>query len=315
LQHRHESIIEMKNLGGVLEGNSEEIRQFLNDHKFPVVEHVNPVSFQKYLEEEEKPGGKTLVWFLFSKSNAADADAREKLMYKIAEKEEFAQTVAFLYAIVGEDNDLIEGVLFNDEMSILPTLQTPTAVVQAKHGKWILMEKAFNEENFESWLRNVVSKKIVPKYISEPVVEFDENNPENVQIIVGSQMEKMFFKNDLDIAFLVYASWCGHCTTMVKEFEKVASLLKKIGMLGTDIKMLRMDGDQNETTIPILDYDAFPTVFYLKKGSPTPLVYIGKNEAKEVWSWMKKSASTQVQNTIEQKRRSGSDIKDLSVEL
>lgn len=71
---------------------------------------------------------------------------------------------------------------------------------------------------------------------------------------------------DKSVFVMVYATWCGHCTSLKPEYEKVAQTFA-----GNDkIVIARLDAPANEDLARnTLSIRSFPTLFFYKNGQKT----------------------------------------------
>jgi len=88
----------------------------------------------------------------------------------------------------------------------------------------------------------------------------------------------------------VYAPWCGHCKKLEPEYIKVGKKIMKEGLEDL-VAVAKMDGTANDSPADSITWSGFPTIYYVKAGSDSPMKYDGPREAKGMWKWIKKNHS------------------------
>ena len=80
---------------------------------------------------------------------------------------------------------------------------------------------------------------------------------------------------------MVYAPWCGHCKSMKPAYEQLAKALS----VNPNIVIAKIDGTKNE--LKELQYEGFPTLYWLKKGSDKqPTMYDEGRSLKDLMSFI-----------------------------
>jgi thioredoxin 2 len=68
-------------------------------------------------------------------------------------------------------------------------------------------------------------------------------------------------KNDIPVLVDVWAPWCGPCRNMAPEFEKAAQ------MLGPDIRLLKVNADEQPAISARYGIKSIPTMLLFKNGN------------------------------------------------
>jgi protein disulfide-isomerase-like protein len=76
-----------------------------------------------------------------------------------------------------------------------------------------------------------------------------------------------------DASWLVefYAPWCPHCKSAVPELEKLGKAFVKSGR--ADIKLGKVNGDDQEKLAEKYNVEGFPTLLLFKKGQAKPVEF------------------------------------------
>jgi protein disulfide-isomerase A1 len=115
---------------------------------------------------------------------------------------------------------------------------------------------------------------------SEPV---PESNDEPVKVIVGNSFEDLVLKSDQHVLFEAYAPWCGHCKKLAPIYDELAKKLEGV----PEILIAKMDSTLNE--YPGLEVRGFPTLLFYKKGEKSsPKTYEGERTLEGMLEYLEK---------------------------
>jgi len=143
-------------------------------------------------------------------------------------------------------------------------------------------------EGMKKFLADVKDGKVEPNLKSEPVPEEPQSEP--VKVVVGKSLQDMVFHPTRDAMIEFYAPWCGHCKKLEPEYTKVGKKVIKEGV--EDIVLIaKMDGTTNDSPVDSLSWSGFPTIYYVKAGTDTPIKYEEGRDAKSIWKYIKKNHS------------------------
>lgn len=288
LQHAREEPVEFKDTI-----TNESLSAFVSDNALPLFGHLNGDTFDKYMEE-----GKGIVWSLFQipqGGNIEDVQSEKRAVMS-----EVASKIRGKYFVTYTDT-----AKFKDAIdSMLGLKEFPAIAVQKKAGdkKKYVYTGEVDAAKISSFIEDIDAGKVAPKLKSEPVPEV---NDDPVRVVVGSTFEKEVFSPEKDILLEVYAPWCGHCKKLDPEYTKLAKKIKK-EELSDLIGIAKIDGTANDSPVDTIDWSGFPTIYYVKAGSRSGLLYDGERTAKGLWKYIKKHASKAQELRERLERRKGS---------
>src|SRR3977135_1210243 len=84
----------------------------------------------------------------------------------------------------------------------------------------------------------------------------------NVQAVTDSEFESVVLKSEIPVLVDFWATWCGPCRMIAPIVEQIS------GELGTTVKVMKMDIDENPSTPMSLGIMSIPTVIIFKDGKP-----------------------------------------------
>ncbi|HVD48359.1 MAG TPA: thioredoxin [Candidatus Limnocylindria bacterium] len=82
----------------------------------------------------------------------------------------------------------------------------------------------------------------------------------NIQSVTDAEFENAVLKSDIPVLVDFWATWCGPCRMIAPIVEQLS------GELGTKVKVLKMDIDENPATPMSLGIMSIPTVIIFKDG-------------------------------------------------
>ncbi|CAE8612908.1 unnamed protein product [Polarella glacialis] len=268
LQHKGEEPIEMTSYVA----DQDVIMAFLSDHAAPLLGKLDGETFSLY-------SGKPLIWSLFPGDIAAvEAEYRPMLM-EVAEKLAGKYCVTFTDTVKFKDN--IDGMLGVD--------QFPAIVVQPKAGaktKFVYTGD-MTASAIVRFVEEVDAGKVARSFKSE--LE-PTSNDRPVRVVVSNTFHKEVFVETKDVFIEIYAPWCGSCKKLQPEYLKLAKYVQQ-WELGEVITIAKIDGTANDIPVATMDYSSFPTLYFVRAGSDTPLKYQGERTSKGMWAWIKDHTS------------------------
>lgn len=235
----------------VFEGKSkEDLSKFIVGEWFPLFGPINGDNFKNYADR-----GLDIVWFCGDKTHFDASKAAVREVSKKLRKE---------YSFVWLDTDQFK----SHAEGALGITEFPGLVYQSKKGRYVFPTKIAEADAaaLSSFFEDVASGKIERSIKSEPV---PETNDEPVKVVVAKQFEEMVLQKDKDVMLEVYAPWCGHCKSFEPVYKEFAEKMK-----GVDhIVVSKMDGTANESSHEEFEWAGFPTIFFVKAGTTTPIKY------------------------------------------
>ena len=82
----------------------------------------------------------------------------------------------------------------------------------------------------------------------------------NIQAVTDAEFESSVLKSEIPVLVDFWATWCGPCRMIAPIVEQLS------GELGTKVKVLKMDIDENPATPMSLGIMSIPTVIIFKDG-------------------------------------------------
>jgi thioredoxin len=83
-----------------------------------------------------------------------------------------------------------------------------------------------------------------------------------IQAVTDAEFETSVLKSDIPVLVDFWATWCGPCRMIAPIVEQIQ------GELGTKVKVMKMDIDENPATPMSLGIMSIPTVIIFKDGKP-----------------------------------------------
>lgn len=275
LSHRREDPIE---LTGSSCGDKEKVTTFLTDNLLPLFGPLDGDTWDRYMETS-----KGLVWALFPMAPGTALEGVEAnnraMMTSVAKN--FKGKFYVTFTDTAKFKEAIENVL---------NVKTfPTIAVQKKTGdkKKYIYEGDMNAEAITRFIADVDSGRAQPKLKSDPE---PAPSSEPVLTVVGTTLQREVFTQDKDVFLTVGAPWCGHCKKLEPEYTKLGQKIVKEGL--TDLlKVTKIDGTTNDSPVDVMDWESFPTIYFVKAGQTKPIIYDGERTAKGLWKYVKKHAT------------------------
>lgn len=269
------------------------ITTFLTTNAFPLFGRMDGDTFEKYLE-----AGKGLVWSLFPTGEGGIEEVERQYRPMMSE---VAKKLRGRYFVTYTDTDKFKEALDN----MLSVTEFPAIVVQKKAGdkKRFVYRGELREDLISQFIEDVGLGRVSPNLKSEPIP--DPVADEGVKVVVGSTLQSEVFTPDRDVMLEVYAPWCGHCKKLEPEYLKLAKKVRTEKFLDL-LSIAKIDGTANDSPLDALEWNSFPTIFFVKAGSQEPMTYDGERTAKGLWKFIKKHATRaqEIRDRVERRRAS-----------
>ena len=182
-------------------------------------------------------------------------------------------------------------IQFKDAISSMFGVTTfPGAVYQPSGSKkkFVLKETTdMSSGAISAWITKIQAGEITPDLKSaEPV----DDSKDNVKTFVGKNLAERAFDKERDVFLKIYAPWCGHCKTLAPEYEIVG---EKIAYESIEdlLVVAKFDATENDSPTDKIEFSGFPSLFYIKAGTETPVSYDGERGAKGIWKYIKDNHS------------------------
>lgn len=259
----------------------EAITKMVNDYRFPAFGELNGETFGDYSGRE----GRDLLWTLLKLEKSEDmAEAVKEVRPHMEELAKAHDKFSFTYTDTVQFAQPIEGMLG------IKAEDLPAVVVQRGKKKFV-MKGEVTEENVEKFLNGIADGSVEADIKSEPV---PETNDGPVRQVVAKTMQEELFHEDKDVILKVYAPWCGHCKNMAEDYKAIGEELPK-----DKIVVAELDGSQNDSTIDGMEWQGFPTLFWIPKGSKEAQPYNGPRDKAGMLEWIKENSKQDLSIDVE----------------
>ena len=97
-------------------------------------------------------------------------------------------------------------------------------------------------------------------------------------------LETFDTSDDNKTIVLFFAPWCGHCKRLMPEWDKMMS------MNNTDVKVVKVNADENKELSENFEVKGFPTIYFLPKGLNNPedrIEYKGERKGDALLAFVK----------------------------
>ncbi|XP_026192834.1 protein disulfide-isomerase, partial [Cyclospora cayetanensis] len=97
---------------------------------------------------------------------------------------------------------------------------------------------------------------------------------------------------------LVYAPWCGHCKKLDPVYEEFGKLASESKSASQALVVAKMDGTANKLPDEKYKVTGFPTVWFFKNGSDTPIKFMGERTIQGLASFVQQHGTWAVELAI-----------------
>lgn len=161
------------------------------------------------------------------------------------------------------------------EMPLSFILKSTDEAVEKFKGSSNLSEEAL-VDLVERWKRG----ELKPHLKSAVAPEDPYDGP--VRILVGTNFAEVVYDTTKDVLVEFYAPWCGHCKTLLPEFEKAAEFLQD----NYNIILAKVDSTENEIEgHPVTSY---PVVKFFPKDNKAGVSFDGTRDFQGIIDYIKK---------------------------
>ncbi|XP_019194163.1 PREDICTED: protein disulfide isomerase-like 1-6 isoform X2 [Ipomoea nil] len=253
--------------------NANEILQFLEDNKFPLVSVLTELNSAKVFSSASK-----LQVFVF-----AEPDAFKELLEPLqGVAKEYKSKIMLIYADIRDDN-LVKPFL------TLFGLEEPKDIVVIAFnytiGSKYLLESTATPRSIKGFCLGVLDGTVPPYYKSQPA---PDNKDASILAVVGKTFDDLILNSQKNILLEVHTPWCITCDTTSKQMEKLAKHFKGL----ENLVFARIDASENEH--PKLQVDDYPALlFYSARDKSNPIKFPTKSSLKDLATLINKRLKEQ----------------------
>ncbi|KAI3972151.1 hypothetical protein MKW92_028954 [Papaver armeniacum] len=141
--------------------------------------------------------------------------------------------------------------------------QVPLIIVQNTD------KQKYLKENLEA---DQINGNVKPFRKSEPIPKV---NDEPVKVVVGDNVEDVFFNSGKNVLLKFYAPWCGHCKTLAPILGEVAVSFQS----DPDIIIAKLDATTNDFPAHKFEVKGYPTLYFKSSSGIADIIdFIEKNK-------------------------------------
>jgi len=137
----------------------------------------------------------------------------------------------------------------------------------------------------KDFLTQLEAGNLEPYLKSEAV---PDNSANAVKVAVAKNFDELVTKSEKDVLVEFYAPWCGHCKKLTPIYDELGEKMAEEA-----VEIVKMDATANDVP-PQYDVKGFPTLFWLPKGSKTPVSYNGGRELDDFVKYIAEHASEEL---------------------
>eukprot|EP01055_Gregarina_sp_Pseudo9_P005549 Gregarina_sp_Pseudo_9__5548@NODE_737_length_2294_cov_84_345898_g693_i0_p1_GENE_NODE_737_length_2294_cov_84_345898_g693_i0NODE_737_length_2294_cov_84_345898_g693_i0_p1_ORF_typecomplete_len475_score144_99Thioredoxin/PF00085_20/2_4e29Thioredoxin/PF00085_20/1_6e03Thioredoxin/PF00085_20/0_0062Thioredoxin/PF00085_20/1_4e23Thioredoxin_6/PF13848_6/28Thioredoxin_6/PF13848_6/1_3e07Thioredoxin_6/PF13848_6/1_8e21Thioredoxin_6/PF13848_6/4_9e02Thioredoxin_6/PF13848_6/0_031Calsequestrin/PF01216_17/8_8e18Calseq len=258
--------------------SKEQLSAWVSNEAIPYFGQVNGENYATYAARSNN-------WFWFG----GDVEEYEKHGPTIRKVSKNYRTD---FNFVWLDTDTLKGHAEN----ALGMKEFPGVTVVWEESKY-KFDGQWTEKALTKFIEAVKAGKAKKFLKTEPI---PESNDEAVKVVVGQQFSEMVLQKDKDVFLKIYAPWCGHCKKIAPAWEELAERTKN----SKHFMVAKFDGTANEPDVPGFDFHGFPTLYFIKAGTKTPIAYDGERTVEAFLDFAKKNAaySLTVQESSEESK-------------
>ncbi|KAK4349926.1 hypothetical protein RND71_029239 [Anisodus tanguticus] len=253
--------------------STDEILQFLDDNKFPLVTVFTELNAARVYSSTNK-----LQVLIIS-----EPDDFKKLVEPLQDvARKFKSGIMFLFVDIREDN------LAKPFLTMFGLEESEDSVVISfnySSSLKYLLESDTTPTSIEGYCSGLLSGTVSPYYKSQPI---PDNKNMSILTVVGKTFDELILNSPENILLEIHTQWCISCETTSKQMEKLAKHFKGLD----NLIFARMDASLNEH--PKLQVDDYPTLlFYSADDKTKPIQFPTKSSVKELAALVNKNLKAQ----------------------
>ena len=244
------------------------LKAFLVGNSMPAVAEIGPSNYQTYLKR-----GLPLCW-LFLDLGKNDAALGE---YK-AVAGDFKEKLSLVYLSGTKYSQMVTKLGLSGK-------KYPAMSIEADELHYVFSEDLdFTAANLKKFFASYVAGDLKPTMKSEsiPASLYDENN---VATVVGDNFNQVVMDKTKDVLIEFYAPWCGHCKSLVPEWNKLGTAMKDF----ESVVIAMTDATANDYPKGF-KVSGFPSIKFVTAEDNSVVEYNGGRTADDFVAWIEKNA-------------------------
>ncbi|MCL7042838.1 hypothetical protein MKW94_016787 [Papaver nudicaule] len=161
--------------------------------------------------------------------------------------------------------------------------QVPLIIIQNTNKEKYLKEN-LKADQIEPWIEEYMTGNVKPFRKSEPIPKV---NDEPVKVVVGDNVEDVFFNSGKNVLLKFYAPWCGHCKTLAPILDEVAVSFQS----DPEVIIAKLDATTNDFPADKFKVEGYPTL-YFKSASGVAVQYDGGRTKEDIIDYIEKNKET-----------------------
>jgi protein disulfide-isomerase A1 len=239
--------------------NAQNLKKFVEDHKFPAVPRFSKGTAERIFLSEEPS------MILIRKSGDSGDQAENN--FKEAQKELNGK---IFMSVALYDEEI--GRLLAENLGVAEADLPDVRIVKPdmeKIKKWATKEP-ITKNSIVKFYNDFLARKAQRAYVSEPV---PTENKDLVLKVVGQTFEKEVLNPEKDVLIMFWAPWCGHCRAMMPVYDNVARKTKPMA----HFTVAKIDMSVNELDGFGIDIVEYPTILlFTKADKANPIEFKGE---------------------------------------
>jgi len=256
---------------------SEQIIEFLNDNKVPLLDEVSQDNYAVYAES-----GLPLA-YLFVSAEDSNRDQYIADLKPVAQKYKGKINFVTIDAVKFVEH----GKALNLDAEKFPAFVIQDLEKQLKYP--LSQDKELTASAISKHTDQYVAGKLEPILKSEPIPETQEGP---VHVLVGKNFDQDVFDDKKDVFVEFYAPWCGHCKRLAPIWD---SLAERYDAAKDTLLIAKMDATENDLppSVPFR-VSGFPTLKFKPAGSRDFVDYEGDRSLESLIEFVEGTAKNPI---------------------
>lgn len=238
--------------------NEDDVMDFLNTEKIPLIDEVGPENFMSYFE-----AGLPLAYY-FTEPEASDSESVLESLKPLAK--EYRGKMNFVWI------DAVKFVNHGKGLNLRGDKWPAFAIQDIQASSKFPLDDLGSDipKSIADFVKQYTSGKLTPSIKSEPVPSAQDGP---VHVLVADEFDKVVFDDKKDVLVEFYAPWCGHCKNLAPIYD---TLGEKYSSHKDKVVIAKMDATANDIPPSAgFQVQSFPTIKFKPAGSKNFLDYDG----------------------------------------